>query len=69
MRAFAIALALLWALCVFLQSLPAGLSLGGGYTRPPLASSAPQAPRGLEYRRVNRLGRRLVAVRVQVIVC
>ena len=65
MRAFAIALALLWALCVFLQSLPAGLSLGGGYTRP--APSPAPKPRGLEWRKVRRLGGRVLAVRLQVI--
>ena len=67
MRAFAIALALLWALCVFLQSLPAGQASKGGYTRPPLTCSAPQAPRGLEWRKVRRFGRKVVAIRLQVI--
>lgn len=64
MRAFAIALALLWGACVFLQSLPAGQSVGGRNTRP-----ASPAPKGYELRQVRRLGGRVLAVRLQVILC
>ena len=53
---------LLWGLCIFLNSFPAGQSLGGGYTR-----RASPAPRGLEWRKVRRLGGKVVAVRLQVI--
>lgn len=63
MRAFAIALALLWGLCVFLQSLPAGQSVGGRDTRP-----ASPAPKGYELRKVRRFGHKVVAVRLQVLV-
>lgn len=62
------ALVLLWAACVFLQSLAAGQAPGGRDTRGPSrpGSQAPK-PRGLEYRRVRRLGGRVLAVRLQVI--
>lgn len=56
------ALVACWALCIFLRCLLGELGLGEG-TQP-----APSpAPKGLEYRRVRRFGRRLVAVRLQVI--
>ena len=56
------ALVLLWACCVFFRSIPAGQPLGGRYTR-----RASPAPRGLEWRKVRRLGGRLLAVQVRVI--
>lgn len=65
LRLVTIALALLWALCVFLQSLPAGRAPIGEYTRRPPTP----APRGLEWRKVRRFGRKVVAVRLQVILC
>ena len=69
LRLLAVLVALCWAACVFFRSVPAGRPLGGRDTRPPLTcSAAPAAPRGYEYRRVNRLGGRLLAVQVRVIV-
>ena len=62
------ALVLLWAACVFLQSSPAARAPIGRDTRAPGRPASP-APRGLEWRRVRRFGRRLVAVRLQVILC
>ena len=59
------ALVACWALCIFLRCLVAGQSLGGGYTRP--APSPAPKPRGLEWRKVRRLGGRVLAVRLQVI--
>ena len=57
---------LLWACCVFFRSVPAGQTRGRRNTRAP-RRPASQAPKGLEYRQVRRFGRRLVAVRLQVI--
>ena len=56
------ALVLLWGLCIFLNSFPTGQSVGGRDTRPPSP-----APKGLEWRKVRRLGGRVLAVRLQVI--
>lgn len=58
---------LAWALCVLFRSFAAGQALGSGYTRPLGAPSQAPAPRGLEWRKVRKLGRRVVAVRLQVI--
>ena len=56
-------LVLLWGLCIFLNSLPAEQALGGRDTSP----TAAPAPRGYELRKVRRFGRKVVAVRVQVL--
>lgn len=61
------ALVACWALCIFLNSFPAEQALGGRDTRPNRARS--QAPKGLEWRQVRRLGGRVLAVRLQVILC
>ena len=61
------ALVACWALCIFLRALVAEQAPIGRYTARQARPS--QAPRGLEYRRVRRFGRRLVAVRLQVILC
>ncbi len=61
------ALVLLWACCVFFRGLLGEMGLGEGTQRPNRTPSS--APKGLEYRRVRRFGRRLVAVRLQVILC
>lgn len=59
---------LCWVLCIFLNSLAAGQAPGGRDTRAsPPRSQAPQ-PRGLEWRKVRRMGGRVVAVRLQVLV-
>ena len=58
-------LAWLWAVCVFLQCLPAELARWGRNTA--ARRARPRAPKGYEWRRVNRLGGRVVAVRFQVI--
>ena len=62
LRLLAVLVALCWAACVLFRSVPAGQSVGGRDTRPPSP-----APKGYEYRRVNRLGGRVLAVRLQVI--
>ena len=68
LRLMCAAAVLCWALCIFLNSLVAGQALGGRDTAPPRASSSTRpAPRGLEWRKVRKLGRRVVAVRLQVI--
>lgn len=58
---------LCWVLCIFLRGLLGEMGLGEGTQRPNRTPSS--APKGLEYRRVRRFGRRLVAVRLQVILC
>lgn len=64
LKLLTIALALLWACCVLFRSLPAGQSVGEKYTRP-----APSpAPKGYELRKVRRFGRKVVAIRLQVLV-
>lgn len=65
LRTLCAALAVLWGACVLLRSIPAGQVAKGGYTRRP----ASPAPRGLEWRKARRFGRRVVAVRLQVILC
>lgn len=59
---------LCWALCIFLRTLASDQAPIGRDTRAPsrAGSQAPK-PRGLEYRRVRRLGGRVLAVRVQVL--
>lgn len=53
----------LWA-GVFLRCALGGLWFGG-YTPPPLTSST---PRGLEWRSIKRIGPRIVALRLQVVI-
>ena len=65
LKLLTIALALLWACCVLFRSVPAGQSLRGGYTRP--APSPAPKPRGLEWRKVRRLGGRIIAIRLQIL--
>ena len=62
LRLLAVLVALCWAACVLFRSVPAGQSVGGRDTRPPSP-----APKGLEWRKVRRLGGRVLAVRLQVI--
>ena len=58
---------LCWALCIFLRTLASDQAPIGRDTRPNRARS--QAPKGLEWRQVRRLGGRVLAVRLQVILC
>lgn len=57
------AAALCWALCIFLRGLAAELAPA----RARSAARRPAPPAALEWRKVRKLGGRLVAVRVQVI--
>ena len=52
-----------WALCIFLNSFPAEQASKGRNTRPPSP-----APKGYELRKVRRFGRKVVAIRLQVLV-
>lgn len=56
--------ALLWALCVTLRSLVGTL----GTVRIVRPSWPPQPPRGVEYRTIRKIGPRLVAVRLQLVI-
>ena len=62
------ALVLLWACCVFFRSVPVGQARGGRNTRAPSPARRRQ-PAGYEWRKVRRLGSRVLAVRLQVILC
>ena len=61
------ALVLLWALCIFLNSIPAEQALGEGTQRAPSPARRRQ-PAGYEWRKVRRFGGRIVALRLQVLV-
>ena len=56
-------LALLWAACVFLRSLASGIAFWGNTPR----AAYQLRPNGAEWRVIRPVGRRLVAVKVQVI--
>lgn len=60
------ALVACWALCIFLRCLPAELGLKEG-TQPAPSQAQRRQPAGLEWRKVRKLGGRIVAVRLQVI--
>ena len=60
------ALVLLWACCVFFRGLLGEMGLGEGTQRAPSPARRRQ-PAGYEWRRVGRLGGRVLAVRVQLI--
>ena len=63
MKILAQLIVLLWALSIFIRSQAA--QLAPARARP--AARRPAPPAALEWRKVRRLGGRLVAVRVQVI--
>lgn len=60
------ALSLLWVLCVTLKGFTLGNVFGGNTPRR-LTNS--RVPLGREYRHIGRYGGRLVALRLQVILC
>ena len=55
-----------WALCIFLRGQLGEMGLGEGTQRAPSPARRRQ-PAGYEWRRVGRLGGRVLAVRVQVL--
>ena len=63
MKILAQLIVLLWALSIFIRSLAA--QLAPARARP--AARRPAAPAALEWRKVRKLGGRLVAIRLQVI--
>ena len=57
----AVGVALLWGVCVLLRCVTTEQVVVGSHTRPQ------PRPRGVEWRKVRRFGRKVVAVRLQVI--
>ena len=62
-KLFCAAAALCWALCIFLRGLAAELAPA----RARSAARRPAAPAALEWRKVRKLGGRVLAIRLQVI--
>lgn len=61
LRLLSMALVGLWAVCVLLRCVTTAQASIGSHTRPQ------PRPRGVEWRKVRRFGRKVVAVRLQVI--
>lgn len=63
-KLFCVAAALCWAFCIFIRGQVA--EMAPARARP--AARRPAPPAALEWRKVRRLGRRVVAVRLQVLI-